>query len=144
MGRIFQVDFEITSTGIICTVDNTQIATYTGFTFPEIGYILVDVQRTDNTREGRINTTSISSNNPGPILYGTDYDPVISIRWSDDNGYTWSNYHNVRLGKMGEFKNTVQVNRLGSAKYRVFEVYCDAAVPLRIVSAELGIEAWKH
>jgi len=142
--RDFEVDFAISATGFTCTVDNVLIANSAGFDFPEIGFIMVDAQRTTSDRRGAVKNTIISSTNPGPLLYGTDFDPVMSVRWSDDNGYTWGNYHTVKLGKLGEYKDTVQFNRLGSAKYRVFEVYCDAAIPLRIISAELGIEVWKH
>jgi hypothetical protein len=66
-------------------------------------------------------------------------DPEISIRWSDDNGYTWGNYHTTKLGKLGDYGKRVIFNRLGKAQNRVFEVYMDAPVPFRLISGELGI-----
>lgn len=49
-------------------------------------------------------------------------DPQISLRWSDDGGYTWSNYHTVSMGVSGAYRTRVIWRRLGQSRQRVFEV----------------------
>lgn len=49
-------------------------------------------------------------------------DPQISLRWSDDGGYTWSSYLTVSMGRSGAYRTRVIWRRLGQARQRVFEV----------------------
>lgn len=51
-----------------------------------------------------------------------DPDPQIYLRWSDDGGKTWSNMQSASLGKVGEFRNKANFNRLGMGRDRVFEL----------------------
>ncbi len=72
---------------------------------------------------------------------GEGSDPKISMRFSDDNAHTWKNYYTRTIGKIGEYMKQVMFNRLGSTRNgRVFEIYCNEPVPIRIISAELDIE----
>lgn len=70
----------------------------------------------------------------------TGSDPQMSIRWSNDNGYTWGNYHTRPLGKLGKYATRVIVNQMGSSKQRVYEFYTSDPVPFRILSAELRLD----
>lgn len=74
----------------------------------------------------------------------TGDDPIISVRWSNDNANTWGNYHTMSLGKKGKYNKKVLKNRCGVGTQRVFEVYSDAPVPFRLISAELGIDLGVH
>lgn len=46
----------------------------------------------------------------------------VMLRWSDDNGATWSNWHRESSGATGEHARRVRWMRLGSAHDRVFHV----------------------
>jgi len=56
------------------------------------------------------------------MVTNTDDIPVISLRWSDDYGRTYSNAMEQSLGNVGEYLTSVQYNRLGMARDRVFEI----------------------
>jgi len=53
---------------------------------------------------------------------GTTGAPPILLRWSDDGGYTWGQPIEGNLGAVGQSIRSVQWNRLGYARDRVFEV----------------------
>lgn len=71
-------------------------------------------------------------------------DPLISVRWSNDNAHTFGNYHTTGIGSIGKYMQQVVFNRLGSSLRRVFEIYFDAAVPFRLITAELGLDIGAH
>jgi hypothetical protein len=48
--------------------------------------------------------------------------PLVFLRYSDDAGASWSNRLEEFLGWEGEFANNLQWQRLGTARYRVFEL----------------------
>jgi hypothetical protein len=54
--------------------------------------------------------------------------PEIRLRWSDDRGRSWGNYVQGSLGKVGEYLTSVQYQRLGYARDRVFELSWSAPV----------------
>ncbi|WP_186184480.1 packaged DNA stabilization protein [Burkholderia gladioli] len=49
-------------------------------------------------------------------------DPLLSLRWSDDRGATWGNRITASMGRRGEFRTSIQYQRLGYARDRVFEL----------------------
>ncbi|MDO9334935.1 MAG: packaged DNA stabilization protein [Caulobacter sp.] len=51
-------------------------------------------------------------------------DPVVELRWSDDNGRTFGAWRSATLGKVGEYANKPIWRRLGSVKSpgRIYEV----------------------
>jgi hypothetical protein len=66
----------------------------------------------------------------------------LSLRWSDDSGKTWSNYHEKSLGKLGDFKKRVIFHRLGMTKKlrdRIYEISITDPIPFNIMGAELII-----
>jgi hypothetical protein len=56
-------------------------------------------------------------------------DPEIRLRWSDDRGASWSNTVTASLGRVGEYLTSIQWQRLGYARDRVFEL--SWSVPVR-------------
>lgn len=48
--------------------------------------------------------------------------PVVNLRWSDDRGKTYGNYVSQSLGALGEYLASMQWQRLGYARDRVFEL----------------------
>ncbi|MBR8161974.1 hypothetical protein ACT2E5_13575 [Burkholderia vietnamiensis] len=49
-------------------------------------------------------------------------DPLVSLRWSNDRGATWGNPITATMGRRGEFLTSIQFQRLGYARDRVFEL----------------------
>jgi hypothetical protein len=67
--------------------------------------------------------------------------PVMSLRWSDDGGNTWSSYHVASMGRIGQTGLRVDWRRLGAMKAlrdRVYEVSTSANVPISITDADIG------
>lgn len=50
------------------------------------------------------------------------------LRWSDDRGVTWGNPVAASIGKAGEFLTSIQWQRLGYARDRVFELSWSAPI----------------
>lgn len=46
----------------------------------------------------------------------------IMLRWSDDGGHTWSNWHYRTLGALGEYRHRAVWRRIGRTRRRVFEI----------------------
>jgi hypothetical protein len=63
---------------------------------------------------------------------GEDDDTTVFLRWSDDYGQSWGMPVAQTLGATGQYKATPQWNRLGQARYRVFELSwaCDRVTAL--------------
>jgi len=76
------------------------------------------------------------------LVTGQGSDPQIQLRWSDDGGHTWSNYHAKSIGKIGEFGKRVKWQRLGSTSGindRVYEISGTDPVKIVITGAELDV-----
>lgn len=67
--------------------------------------------------------------------------PVLSLRWSDDRGASWSNYVTQPLGAVGKFLQNIQFRRLGMSRDRVFELSWSAPVMTALNGAYADIEA---
>jgi len=74
---------------------------------------------------------------------GTDFgnpQPTVLLRWSDDGGHTWSNYHGKGMGATGQTGKRVIWRRLGMTlklRDRVYEVSGTDPVKIAIMGAEL-------
>lgn len=71
---------------------------------------------------------------------GQGSNPEVMLRWSDDGGHTWSNYHTAPIGKIGEHYRRVFFRRLGMTlklRDRVYELSMTDPVKTAIVGAEL-------
>jgi len=69
-------------------------------------------------------------------------DPQVMLRWSDDGGHTWSNYHTTSVGKIGQYYYRVWFRRLGMTmklRDRVYELSMTDPVKTAIMGAELLI-----
>jgi hypothetical protein len=67
--------------------------------------------------------------------------PVMSLRWSNDYGHTWSNYYDMDAGQAGEYRKRVIKRRLGRARDRVYEISTADPFPARIIDAYLKVSA---
>ncbi|SAK19241.1 hypothetical protein UA17_01769 [Burkholderia multivorans] len=67
---------------------------------------------------------------------GSNYDPVpVFLRWSDTRGKSWGNAISVSLGMEGEYLTSLQFQRLGMARDRVFELSWSAPVKTALLGA---------
>jgi hypothetical protein len=64
----------------------------------------------------------------GAGLPGDSAPPEVRLRWSDDRGASWGNPVSGSLGKVGEYLTSIQWQRLGYARDRVFELSWSAPV----------------
>lgn len=51
-----------------------------------------------------------------------DGGPLISLRWSDTRGASWGNAIQASLGSAGEYLTSIQFQRLGLARDRIYEI----------------------
>jgi len=75
---------------------------------------------------------------------GSDTNPEVMLRWSDDGGHTWSNEHWRPMGQVGEYGTRVIWRRLGMTEKlrdRVYEISGTDPVKIAIMAAELDVEA---
>jgi hypothetical protein len=112
---------------ILATEDNKELTTEADDNFNTLGQFEgVDIN-------GYQLTTNAYPAAPG-------YDPEVMLRWSDDGGHTWSNYHTAKIGKIGEYYRRVFWRRLGMTlklRDRVYELSMTDPVKTAIMGAEL-------
>lgn len=104
----FQNTYALHEDGNICKLDRN-------YFYEESNIIVRDRISQDITGEGRRvkqNEMQVLTD-PGQGLPNNTI-PYLQLRWSDDQGYTWSNEHWKSIGKAGEYKNRAKWNRLGS------------------------------
>lgn len=63
----------------------------------------------------------------------------VMLRWSDDNGANWSNWHTASTGAIGRYAERVKWHRLGSAYDRVFHVRMTDAAPFNPVAVRVDV-----
>ncbi len=69
------------------------------------------------------------------LTTGQGSDPQCMIRWSDDEGHTWSNEHWRTIGKIGKYKNRTRIVRCGSYRNRVWEMTVTDPVNVTVTGA---------
>ena len=67
------------------------------------------------------------------------WNPVVSLRFSDDGGFTWSNDKAAYAGKSGKYGTRVIWRQLGSGRDRVFEVSGSDPVPTALIEFYIRI-----
>ena len=58
-----------------------------------------------------LSTMAVKVNAGWSRTYGIE--PFLEIRWSDDLGFTWSDYYQVGMGMTGEYKTDLRLRSLG-------------------------------
>jgi hypothetical protein len=66
-------------------------------------------------------------------------EPEIRLRWSDDRGRSWGNYVQGSLGKVGAYLTSIQYQRLGYARDRVFELSWSAPLKTALNGAWVDV-----
>jgi hypothetical protein len=73
---------------------------------------------------------------------GAGYQPVpVFLRWSDTRGKSWGNAISISLGLEGEYLTSLQFQRLGMARDRVFELSWSAPVKTALLGAWVQAES---
>lgn len=72
---------------------------------------------------------------------GQGENPQISMRYSNDNGHSWSNSESRELGRVGEYGKRIQWNRLGSSNNWLFEIATKDAVDFAIIEAAIDVSS---
>lgn len=68
-------------------------------------------------------------------IAGQGVNPVITLRISDDGGFTWGNLHTIPIGEQGQRNTRVIWRRLGRSRNRVFELSVSDPVQYRLIDA---------
>jgi hypothetical protein len=71
----------------------------------------------------------------------TSAPPMVSLRWSDDGGHSWGNAIEQSFGSSGKYNASVQWQRLGLGRDRVFELSWSANVKTALNGAYVRAEA---
>lgn len=64
----------------------------------------------------------------------------VMLRWSDDNGATWSGWRVESAGAVGQYARRVRFNRLGSAYDRVLQVRMTDDAPFSPIAADVEMK----
>lgn len=67
------------------------------------------------------------------------FNPLVSLTYSDDGGYTWASQRTRELGKRGEYRTRPIWNRLGRSLDRVFEVNGTSQVKTTLIDALIAV-----
>lgn len=73
------------------------------------------------------------------LLAGQGSDPKLVLRWSDDNGRSWSNERLLGMGVAGDYQRQVICRHMGSSRERLFEFYLTDPVPFVLAEAYASI-----
>jgi hypothetical protein len=56
----------------------------------------------------------------------TDDEPTVSLRWSDNGGFSWGDPIQMPMGATGQYGRQIQARQLGMGRDRVFELFWSA------------------
>jgi hypothetical protein len=71
---------------------------------------------------------------------GQGSDPLVLLSWSDDGCRTWSNDRELRLGRIGRFRNRAETRRLGLSRNRVYRIRGTDPVKRALYGANLDAQ----
>ena len=70
---------------------------------------------------------------------GQGSNPIVSLRYSNNGGHTWSNYIERSAGSVGEYAKRIQWNRLGVASEWIIEISFSEPIDFSLISASAAI-----
>lgn len=71
------------------------------------------------------------------------YDPVATVKYSDDQGSTWSTGRDIKLGKYGEENKRAILRRLGKSRHRIYEITIEEPVKFVLLGSYSELKACK-
>lgn len=73
------------------------------------------------------------------LTTGQGSDPEIMLEYSDDGGVTWTSMPNRKLGLIGQYRQKVTWDRLGSAQQRVYRAAVSDPVRVNVTDTQLTV-----
>ncbi len=95
---------------------------------------------TTELKQFSFNSLELHAETGKGTVTGTGSDPQITMRYSNDGGYSWSHHMARSLGKIGEYGKRVRWNRLGSGREWIFEFTYVEPTPLGLMELYAEIE----
>ncbi len=63
----------------------------------------------------------------------------VMLRYSDDGGYTWSNWKERSLGEIGQYMKPVRFTRNGDFIHRTYEISVSSPVKRDLLTANANL-----
>jgi len=73
------------------------------------------------------------------LATGQGSEPLLMLRWSDDNGRSWSNERQLDMGVGGDYQRQIIARHMGSSRERVIEFSMTDPVPFVVADAYASI-----
>jgi hypothetical protein len=121
-------------------VPNNELYVYAGLYADGVDYPTITLSFNPSSLTYPIPTGYNVFNSSGFSASSSERIPKVLLRWSDDGGHTWSNYHDKEMGALGEYWHRVIWRRLGMTtklRDRVYELSGSDPVKITITGAEL-------
>jgi len=119
-------------------------------TYTDDGEDITRIRRTQIVNKERVNVIHHRVEvefEPGVGLDVADtadgHDPQASLRWSDDDGNTWSTSVTTDIGEYQKYGVRALWRRLGKSRNRVYELTINSPVKCVIIGAYVDLEACK-
>ncbi len=74
------------------------------------------------------------------LTEGLGVNPKLMLRWSDDGGHQWSNWHAIEIGKLGEYKHRAIWRRLGRSRNRTWELVHSDPTKIVLIDGYLDVK----
>lgn len=74
------------------------------------------------------------------LTEGQGVDPKFLIRWSDDGGHQFTQWHEYKMGRLGEYRHRVMLRQLGRSRHRIFEIVCSEPVKAVLIDGYVELE----
>jgi hypothetical protein len=75
------------------------------------------------------------------VANAAEASPEIMLRYSNDNGHTWSNEKLKSIGATGEYAKRVKFGPTGSGRHRVWEISMTDPVEFAVFGADVEVES---
>jgi hypothetical protein len=114
-------------------------------TYTDNGDLIQRIRRTQTLRSDKRLFFGLGTIDMESAVANASYpDPKVMLRYSDDDGRTWSNEKQLSLGAVGEYGKRVRIPPTGSTKPgrgRVWELSMTDGVKFALFGADVDVEA---
>lgn len=131
-GKVYRLDLDYCyDDGLRIRREAVSAPVFAGKNYLRISALEIDMENGCGTTQPEVDKSACAT-----TLSDTE-DPMLSVQWSDDMGWTWSKPRHVSMGRVGEHDKRKIVRRLGRTKGRSFRLFTSAPVPIAINGAYL-------
>lgn len=138
-GRIRPNDHIFAGVHIVNDYENGNIYALDSETHTDNGAPIIWLRRSPHMSKNQQNqiVASFQLDMETGVGLSSGTDPQCFLRWSDDGGHQWSNFHPASMGKVGEYIRRVIWRRLGLTRDRLWEVSGSAPVKTVLLGADV-------